>query len=444
MKKLLAAGIVLAFSLFCVSAQVLDKSQTKNTSWAGFGSPVDGSPSFYGFTNTFQTRYDMGQFTLEAMLNWSLLANYDNEGNVDNFRFGTSNLNPLSLKYGTRGDSRWAGTNTNNYLKDNRANVSNTIQDSYYVNFIWHPLKNFDVGVGTKLNWQAGPAPRYGTWLWEHDAHIRQGGFSTSYDDRAGSVTQTSSESTGSYRFRVDKPGSADVTGFVHYANRYAKRAIGVRYNYAASNGMKFQLGAAFPNGFNTDDPAVNFGFQFAPVNWISICTALEGAFNEGSNFYGGAVIGAKNFILSLYAAFDSLFTDEKEDEAYGTGASISFTVPGTKISLVPEIGFNFFEKSDYSMAWYAGGTLSVPVTKQIAFNLWASFASGSKDKTWAENNWSKDWNGGSILNLRPELTFEASKRTSFSVYFDYENRTSFDRVSRQCWASGVFMTYIL
>ena len=118
MKKLLAAGIVLAFSLFCVSAQVLDKSQTKNTSWAGFGSPVDGSPSFYGFTNTFQTRYDMGQFTLEAMLNWSLLPNYDNEGNVDNFRFGTSNLNPLSLKYGTRGDSRWAGTNTKLYLKE--------------------------------------------------------------------------------------------------------------------------------------------------------------------------------------------------------------------------------------------------------------------------------------------------------------------------------------
>lgn len=32
MKKLLAAGTVLAFSLFCASAQVLDKSQTKNTS----------------------------------------------------------------------------------------------------------------------------------------------------------------------------------------------------------------------------------------------------------------------------------------------------------------------------------------------------------------------------------------------------------------------------
>lgn len=106
------------------------------------------------------------------MLNWGFLANYDNDGNVDNFVLGTSNLNPLSLKYGTRRNSgtitSYAGDNTISAAKtytvaaktgvtlNNQANVSNTVQDSYYVNFLWHLANNIDVGFGTKLNWQVG------------------------------------------------------------------------------------------------------------------------------------------------------------------------------------------------------------------------------------------------------------------------------------------------
>ncbi|WP_308689928.1 hypothetical protein [uncultured Treponema sp.] len=264
MKKILTVLSAVIFGTAVASAQVLSSQQMKNTAWIGFGAPIDGSATFYGFTDTFQARFDRGNFTIEGMLNWSFLANYDNEGDVDNFVFGTSNGNPLSLKYGTRGSSSYhAGDNTAPTNYNNQVNVSNTIQDSYYVNFIWHPKKNFDIGVGTKLNWQVGPAPRYGNWLWESDAHVRQGGFSTSYDDRSGSAFQTSSEATGSYKFNVDKPGHADVVGFIPYANKYAKRALGVRYNYNSKD-LKFQVGAAIPNGFNTDDPAVNLGIQVA------------------------------------------------------------------------------------------------------------------------------------------------------------------------------------
>ena len=177
MKKILAALASSVLILASATSQVLDKEQMKNTAWAGLGSPIDGDPVFYGFTDTFQARFDRGQFTIEGMLNWSFLANYDYKYDIDNFVFGTSNLNPLSIKYGVRpmGANALGGNNTVsseaqalNLGYDNRANVSNTIQDSYYVNFIYHPTKNVDLGVGTKLNWQVGPAPKYGSWLWEH------------------------------------------------------------------------------------------------------------------------------------------------------------------------------------------------------------------------------------------------------------------------------------
>ncbi len=448
MKKIALAISAFVMTLSLAGAQVLDKPQMKNTVWSGFGAPIDGDAMFYGFTDTFQARFDINTFTIEGMLNWSFLANYNNEGDVDNFVFGTSNLNPLSLKYGTRGGSYHAGDNTLstaakalNY--NNQANVSNTVQDSYYVNFIWHPAPNFDFGVGTKLNWQVGPAPRYGSWLWESDAHIRQGGFSTAYDDRAGARAATSSEHTGSYKFNVDKPGSADVVGFIPYANKYAKRALGIRYFTETKNGVTFQLGAAIPNGFNTDDPAANFGIEFGPVRWLTLSAALEGAFDDKANFYSGATIGADNFVLDMYCAADSLFTDDENDQAYGTGAAITFTIPNTKITVRPELGVNIFENDDYDFAWYTGGSLSFEITNEVGFNLWSSFAQGSKNKKWDDSKITKDWDGGHIFNIRPQVTFKYSRNTSFAAYTDLEQRKAFDGETRNCWSGGVFMTYI-
>ena len=169
MRKIILCAAAVLGLCSATFAQVLPKNMMKNTSWIGFGKPLSGDPMFYGLTDTFQARFDIGSFTIEGMLNWSLLANYDNEGDVDNFSFGTSNRNPLSLHYGYN-------YNTSKHpLLNNAANVNNVIQDSYYVNFLWHFSRNFDFGVGTKLNWQVGPAPRYGSWLWESYAHVRQG-----------------------------------------------------------------------------------------------------------------------------------------------------------------------------------------------------------------------------------------------------------------------------
>lgn len=451
MKKIIFSLIAAFVLISGTNAQVLEKEQMKNTAWSGFGAPLNGDIMFYGFTDTFQARFDRGKFTVEGMLNWSFLANYNNNGDVDNFVFGTSNLNPLAIKYGTRdwgtmaGEYKVSATEKAAALAatgievNDQANVSNTIQDSYYVNFLYHFTKNFELGVGTKLNWQVGPAPRYGSWLWEADAHVRQGGFSTTYDDRSGVYRATSSENVGSYKFSVDAPGSADVVGFVPYANKYAKRAIGFRF--LADNNF-LEIGAALPNGFNTDDPAVNSGFRLSPAEWLSIAAALEGAFDNKANFYTGATLGMKNFILDLYFAADSLFTDAKDDQAYGTGAAIKFTIPNTKVSIRPELGVNFFQNDNYTFAWYTGAALDLPLTKQLALNVWGSFAAGSKDKRWDDYSATKDWDGGHIIDVRPALTFEYTKNTSFAVYVDFEQRKAFDGVSRKCWSSGIFWTY--
>lgn len=439
MKKVVLGIAVALFVGAAASAQVLERAQIKNTLWTGFGNPFDGDTMFYGFTDIFQARFDQGKFTMDGMLNMGALANYENGGDVDNFEIGTTNLNPLALHYGrnTRGGNH---TNTNNDGYDNAINSNNTITDAFYLNFVYHINRNFDFGMGTKLNWKVGPAPGYGDWVWGPNAHVRQGGFSTAYDDRSGSFypSSTSSDCAGYYKFKVDAPGTADVVGFIPYSNSYARRGLGVRY--VSKGKMNFEAGAAIPNGFNTDDPAVNFGVKFAPVNWVSIGAVMEGAFEDAANFYAGSTIGAKNFLLEVYLAMDSLFTKEKDDEAYGIGGAITFSVPNSKLSLRPEAGLNFFENDDYTFAWYAGAALIVPINKDFLFNAYGSLAFGSKDKDWDDD----DWNGGHIFTIRPSVKYKFSKKTDFDLNLNLENRKAFDGKTRNAWSCGFYVSHIL
>lgn len=449
MKKTIIGIAVSMLFASALSAQVLPSQQIKNTTWTGFGNPYAGDTMYYGVTDTLQARFDLYNFTVEGMLNTAFLANYDNLGDVDYFVFGTSNQNALNLHYGRRPDA-YSSANTINslaYLLDfsdgysNAVNSQNTLQDSYYVNFIYHLTKNFDIGVGTKLNWSVGPCPRYGAWLWEPGAHSRQGGFSTKYDDRGGVRAQTSTEHASTYKYWVDKPGTADVVGFVPYANKYAKRGLGVRFK--SNSDFDIEIGASIPNGFNTDDPASNFGVRISPCDWLAFSGAIEGAFDEKANFYTGATIGMKNFIIEGYFAADSLFSKEKGDEAYGIGASVTFIIPKTKISLRPEAGLNIFQNRHYSTAFFTGCELDLPITEEFALSVWGSFASGSKDKRWKDYKISEDWDGGRIYNLKPGIKFVLSKHLTFDAYVNLEDRKAFDDQNRKCWSTGVFATYV-
>lgn len=431
MKKLLIASAAALFAAGVASAQVMKNPGVENTLYSGFGSPLVGDPVYYGFLDTLQARIDVGQFTLEGMLNWGAIAHVDDdEGNLDNFKFEHTDRNPLDYHYGyANGDSIYGFYN--GYLH------GQTKTDKYYVNFLWHPIAGLDVGMGTKLNWQVGPAPRYGSWLWESNAHVRQGGFSTAYDDRHGTV--------GTYKFTPDAPGSADVVGFVPYANKYAKTAIGARYIHDGD--FKFQVGGAIPSGTNTDSFRSNFGAQFQ-FDYFGLSVAYEGLFQKDGNFYAGAEFGVKQFLFDVYFAWDSIDTDDDkkaanyEDMSFSAGATMTMHFDKVGISLIPESSINWFEKTDYTPAWYAGCTLLWNINEKFVMDVYSSFAVGSRDKRW--DNSKEDWSTGNIFTIRPDIKIALTNNHSINAYVNTEHRESFDGKSRWCWSTGAYWTYKL
>ncbi len=444
MKKLFIASAAALFVAGAASAQVMKNPGVENTFYSGFGSPLIGDPIYYGFLDTLQARIDVGQFTLEGMLNWGAIANVDDDGNLDNFTFEHTDKNPLYYHYGeAKGDKKreWVlreGLSRGDSA-DNGYVQGQTKTDDYYVNFLWHPLAGLDVGMGTKLNWQVGPAPRFGSWLWESNAHVRQGGFSTAYDDRHGTVD--------SYKFTPDAPGSADVVGFVPYANKYAKTAIGVRYLHEGD--FTFQVGGAIPSGTNTDNFRSNFGAQFQ-FEKFGISLAYEGLFQKDGNFYAGAEFGVRQFFFDVYFAWDSIDTDDDknsdnyEDMSFSTGATMTINFEKVGISLIPESSVNWFENTDYTPAWYAGCTFLWNINDKFVLDVYSSFAIGSKDKRWDDYEDTEDWSTGNIFTVRPDFKIALTDHHSIDAYLNTEHRESFDGKSRWCWSTGAYWTYKL
>lgn len=444
MKKLFIASAAALFVAGAASAQVMKNPGVENTFYSGFGSPLIGDPIYYGFLDTLQARIDVGQFTLEGMLNWGAIAKTDDDGDLDNFTFEHTTNNPLGYHYGyAKGDKKndWILKEglSRGELANNGYVQGQTTTDDYYVNFLWHPLAGLDVGMGTKLNWQVGPAPRFGSWLWEADAHVRQGGFSTAYDDRHGTVD--------SYKFTPDAPGSADVVGFVPYANKYAKTAIGVRYLHEGD--FTFQVGGAIPSGTNTDNFRSNFGAQFQ-FEKFGISLAYEGLFQKDGNFYAGAEFGVRQFFFDVYFAWDSIDTDDDknsdnyEDMSFSTGATMTINFEKVGISLIPESSVNWFENTDYTPAWYAGCTFLWNINDKFVLDVYSSFAIGSKDKRWDDYEDTEDWSTGNIFTVRPDFKIALTDHHSIDAYLNTEHRESFDGKSRWCWSTGAYWTYKL
>ena len=457
MKKIVLA--VCAASILAASAfsQVMQNAGVENTAYTGFGSPVFDDPLYFGVIDCLQARVDVGHFTLEGMVNWGALAYSDNDGNVDNFSFRNTPRNALSYLYSANdgygvnnvGNSLSAAevlaaqANTKIANPSNAVNTTFARQDDYYVNFLWHPagIEGLDVGMGTKLNWQVGPAPRYGSWLWEYDAHVRQGGFSTAYDDRSGSVNGYGVAQD--YRFVPDAPGSADVVGFVHYANKYAKKAIGIRYSY--DDDFKFQVGGAIPDGADTDHPRANVGATLG-FDVFTLSLAYEGLFQRDGNLYAGANFSVKQFMFDVYFAWDNIDNDgdDNDDMSNSIGAAMTLYFEKPGITIRPEGSLNWFENTHYTPAWYVGGSIWWDLTEKISLGAWSSFAVGSMDNRWDDDDETDDWGTGTIFDIRPELVWHVAERHTVSAYFDLQNRVAFDRTNRNCWATGLYWTYKL
>ena len=408
MKKIIAVLASFVLSMSVISAQVLKSSGINHTLWTGFGAPLDSVRNddrayfhYYGLIETLQARIDIGKFTVEGMLNWGALTNWDGR-NFTSLTFANTRLNPF-----------WY-TNHN----DQGGWWTNGEIDGYYVNFLFHPFEGFDVGMGTRLEWKIGPAPSSLGNFWQPYAHVIQGGLKDAV------------------------PGGADVAGYAYYANTYTgwyngntKASLGLRYRYKDF----LEAGITIPSGVTTTAPLFNFAFMIHPIEAFSASVAYEGVLQGNGNFYTGLSLYLSNFTLDAYLGINGIGGADN-DSRFGTGAAITWSFPKVGITIRPEVGFTFWENVDYTASFYFGGRLDFEITKQIILGAWSSCAWGSYNRQWDKLN--NDWFGGFIFDIRPDITFAFNNHHSLSIFFDYQNRTRFDNVVRDTWAAGFYWTY--
>ncbi len=419
MKKIVVAFVAAALLVSTASAQVLKKQGVQNTLWTGAGLP-SGEPGdddrakfrWTGVIDTIQARLDYKVFTIDGMLAWGALTNWNGvDGNPD---FVIKNTDMSSQTF---------------------LNLNNIPKNSYYLNFLAHPNEYFDAGIGTSLKWKVGPSPSVGGDPWDTPAHVRQGDLATA----------APKENTG---FKNGKPVAKTVAGFLRYANFYAMKAIAVRYHYKDI----VEVGVAIPDGFTTDhpyNPAVNFGFQLHPIDLLTVAFAYEKAFVDGGNLYTGLTLAfTEDFNVSGYFAFDGIgYKDEDPARIWGSGATIFIRFPSINLSIAPEAGFTAYANNDYTWAFFTGIRLQYDFAKKFHLGAWTSLAWGAENKKWHDSdyafyNTTKDWNGGFIINVRPDFTFDINAKHSISATTEFEHIDYPDRSAEDKFLIGLYWRY--
>ncbi len=409
MKKIILGIAVSLLLISSVSAQVLKKMGVNNTLWSGAGLPTgkcgdSDRPDFrwVGLIDTFQARADIKQFTVDGMLAWGALTNWTKD-HVEDF------------------------TIVNTDLQQFRFMNEHVYSNSYYLNFLVHPFEGFDAGFGTKLSWSVGPSPSKDGQAWDYTAHVIQGDFATGSDNR-GML-----------------PAKNVVAGYVRYANNYASKAIGVRYKYKDI----FHIGAAIPDGFNTDRPAANFGGSVQPVDFLLIAAAYEGAFIDNGNVYTGATIKlSDSFIIDGYFAYDGIGQKaESPNVIWGTGGGVYIKFEKINLAIRPEAGFSAYRHGDYTNAFYTGGRVQWDITKELHLGCWASGAWGAEYTKWHDKDYwdyerTKNWTGGFIFNIRPDIAFDINEKHTIAVTTEYESIIYPDSTSRDKMLVGFFWRY--
>lgn len=425
-KYIIAAFFSLMISVSAFS-QVLTDIDVKNTLSTSFGSPysnvitknpADEGIHYYGLLETLQVRLDVGMFTAEGMLNWGALTDWNMDGSFNSFTFKNTSITPFYYTNWSYQGGWW----TSPYI------------ENYYVNFLFHPVKGLDFGMGTRLNWVIGPAPTSHDDYWGAYAHIVQGGLK----DAA--------------------PGHADVAGYTYYANCYTslyelntKAALGIRYCLDDI----LEVGVSLPSGVTTNTPVFNAAFGIQPIKQFRASVAYEGILRSNGNLYTGLTIDFDYIILDAYLAINfrnNRFLADPNTEHWGdhwgTGAAITFNIPKVNIQLRPEAGFSFFNDSNYTMAWYTGARMEWNFADVFMFGAWSSYAVGSSDSRWFDKKnegtaiYHPEYTGGHVFDIRPDLTWKLNKNHALTVYFDFQNRLRYNDTNFNTWASGLYWTY--
>lgn len=421
MKKIIL-GAVMALSMFAATAQVMGSNGVKNTLWSGFGSPdsTNENVNWYGLFDTLQARVDVGQFSIEGMINTGLFTNLEGGRKIlftDKTPFYV--VNRISNKYS--------------------AGIDDANTNAYYVNFLWHPSKGLDFGAGTRLEWKVGPAPSCSDYYWGANAHVKEGGL------------------------KIKNPGATDVAGYVYYPNTYSSTlnvnkigSLGVRYSFKDL----LEIGMVIPSGTDMNDFSFNAGIKIQPMNLFNVSFAYEGVCKSEGHLYAGAQFFIqKNFTLNGFFAMNNLGGDNDNDGRTGFGLSAVYNTKNVPLTFTPEFGMTFYENADFSNAFFVGSGVKYNLNKQFSFGTWVSFAWGAYNKYWYNDSFSersqhlgvvlaskydetKTWGGGNVFAIRPTISMDINANNNLTLYADYQSRTAYNNISYSDWAVGIFWTY--
>lgn len=410
MKKFLLSFILFFTMAFMASAQLLQLNGYKNTLWTGFG-------------NSWNTAASSGEKSKEALdsQNWGYLNEDDDNrwaGVLDTFQanFTSKNLYiDLMLQ--------WSSFSTYD-LSGDLDYVTYQYVDSD-VNFILNVTENFDIAMGTYLNWKLGPAPSHGGNSWEIGYHLKQGGLF------------------------YGNPGQGLVAGAAFYANyineslELAKKtsttgpiepvteALAARFSIADV----LQISGAIPSGTTSDDFIANVGVRFTPVEQLLIAAAYNGVFRKDSNLYTGFSIGANSATLEGWFAMNNI-GGKHDNKITGIGGAITFTA--NEITLRPEAGLTFYENSNFSTAGYAGIDVGIGLSKNLQFNVWGSLAKGSED----DRSGSGTKTDGKIFDIRPNLSYYINSTDALAASYEYQYITTKNDDDFNFWQLGFFWTH--
>ncbi|MBD5443278.1 MAG: hypothetical protein HDR34_07780 [Treponema sp.] len=380
MKKFLIVIALGAILLNFVGAQILKGQSVQNTLYTGLGLPYendgdDGHDKFnwVGIIDTIQVRLDWQWFTIDGGLSWGL-PEMDWHGSDAAFK------NTESTQF--------------SFMGENRKGYAS------YVNFVVRPFKNFEVGAGTRLNWQVGPSPQTGGFPWVPLAHVLQGDF-----------------------VGGGEPAKDKVVGQFDYAYKWADTAIAARYTigFDSANKHYLQFGVAIPDKTSFKHFNINAAVELKPIDLLTVAVAYKHADkeNHGGNLYTGLKLDfTKIFNIEAWFGLDGIgikkSDDVNGDKMWGTGAAVYLKFGKLPLWIKPEVGISDYLYSDYTMAIYTGGRIQWDITAAMHLGAWTSFAWGAKNE-----NWDKD--GGFIWNIRPDFTFDINERHSVSAVFEYE-----------------------
>ena len=406
MKKIFLTITMVLAAAFYASAQLMQLDGYNNTLWTGFGNAwnsadTNGEKSkarldsknwgalgedddlrWNGVLDTFQARLTSKTLFVDLMLQWGGLSTYDASGDLDYLKF--------------------------QYIDSD-------------VNFVANITNNFDIAMGTYLNWKMGPAPAHGANSWETGYHLLQGGMG------------------------YGTPSQNLVAGAAYYAN-YINESLELAKATTAGEEVKpvtealaarfrvedvLEIAAAVPSGTTSDDFLANVGVRFTPADQFLFAFAYNGIFRKDSNLYAGLTIGTDTASIDGWLAIDNI-GGKKDNRITGVGGAVTFSTNG--ITLRPEVGFTFYENSNYSTACYGGVDLKFALSKNLDLGAWGSLAFGSKESGGAT--------GGKIFDVRPNITYYISSSDALSASYEYQFITTNQDNDYNFWQAGFFWSH--